>query len=80
MDETVRTDARWLLEEQYRTAENLRARIELHRFGTAKENWYHWILDRLDLPADARVLEVGAGCGDLWRENAGRVPPAGGSR
>lgn len=75
MNEAVRTDSRWLLEEQYRTAENLQSRIEIHRFGTAKENWYHWIVDRLDLPADARVLELGAGRGDLWRENAGRVPP-----
>jgi len=75
VDETVRTDARWLREEQYRTAENLGARIALHRFSTAQDNWYHWILDRLDLSPTARVLELGAGRGDLWRENAGRVPP-----
>lgn len=74
MDGAIRTDAR-RLEEQYRTSENLQSRIEIHRFGTAKENWYHWVLDRLDLPADARVLELGAGRGDLWSENAGRVPP-----
>lgn len=74
MDGAIRTDAD-RLDEQYRTSENLRARIGIHRFGTAKENWYHWVLGRLDLPANARVLELGAGRGDLWSENAGRVPP-----
>jgi SAM-dependent methyltransferase len=60
---------------QYRTDANLRARVELHeRFGTNPRGWYRWVLDQLDLPADARVLEVGCGSGGLWVRNAGRVP------
>jgi ubiquinone/menaquinone biosynthesis C-methylase UbiE len=36
-----------------------------------------WLFDQLALPAACRVLELGAGPGDLWRKNAGRIPPGG---
>ncbi|MBN2006976.1 MAG: methyltransferase domain-containing protein [Anaerolineae bacterium] len=63
------------LREQYQTDANLNARIALHRlFNTNPYSWYHWSFDRYDLPPDARVLELGCGPADLWRENAGRIP------
>jgi SAM-dependent methyltransferase len=64
------------LASQYRDAANLNARIALHkRFSTNPEGWLHWVFGRLTLPAECRILELGCGPGDLWRENAERIPP-----
>ena len=60
---------------QYRDASNLGARVALHeRFSTNGHPWQRWVFDRFDLPADARVLEVGCGPGSLWAENLDRLP------
>jgi len=64
-----------LLCQQYRTDANLNARIDLHRrFSANPYPWHRWVFDQLALPADARILELGCGPGDLWRENADRIP------
>lgn len=61
--------------EQYRNAANLNTRISLHRsFSTNKYGWQRWILDQLHFPPGSRLLELGGGTGDLWRENQDRVP------
>lgn len=63
------------VESQYRDALNLNARAALHeRFGTNLRPWHRWVFDRLDLPREARVLEIGCGPGKLWRENLDRIP------
>lgn len=61
--------------DQYRTAGNLNARITLHqRFSTNQYGWQRWVFDRLHLPAEARILELACGVGDLWLENESRIP------
>jgi SAM-dependent methyltransferase len=65
-----------LLERQYRTPVNLQARMELHRrFGTGQGSWFRWLLDRMEIPPRARILELGCGTGTLWRENLERIAP-----
>ena len=60
---------------QYRDSSNLSARASLHtRFSSDKTLWFKWVFDRIDLPENARVLELGCGTGLLWRENLGRIP------
>lgn len=71
--------------QQYADAGNLNARIALHkRFSTSDEPWTGWVLDQISSAlaaldgggaASVRVLELGAGPGTLWSENAGRIPP-----
>jgi SAM-dependent methyltransferase len=69
-------DRTFLLEEQYRTADNLRTRIALHeRFSTSPQPFPEWVFDRLDLPAEADILEVGCGNGNLWAANQERIAP-----
>jgi SAM-dependent methyltransferase len=68
------TDQRYLRAEQYRDAANLRARMALHeRFSVNHYPWQRWVFDRLNLPAQCRVLELGCGPGKLWLENADRL-------
>lgn len=71
------TDKNYLVNDQYRDADNLNARMRLHQlFSVNPNNWHRWVFDHFeDLPADARVLEVGCGPGQLWRENEDRIPP-----
>ena len=65
------------LDDQYRDATNLNARIRLHeRFSVNKYGFHPWIFDHFEgLPAEARILEVGCGPGRLWRANQDRIPP-----
>lgn len=65
------------LGKQYATDANLRARIDLHeRFSTQKEPWHRWLLDRIALPDGARVLEVGCGPAEFWKQNLDRLDPS----
>jgi ubiquinone/menaquinone biosynthesis C-methylase UbiE len=60
---------------QYRNAGNLNARIALHqRFSTNPYGWLRWVFDQFQLAPQCRILEIGCGTGDLWRENLDRIP------
>ncbi|MFZ6028522.1 MAG: class I SAM-dependent methyltransferase [Chloroflexota bacterium] len=50
-------------------------RIDLHvRFSTNKKGMAPWFLEQLSLPADAHVLELGCGSGNIWLTNLPRIP------
>lgn len=69
------SDDQALLEEQYRTTSNLRARISLHeRFSTNPSSYPRWVFDGYAFGERADVLEVGCGDGMIWCENADRIP------
>lgn len=67
---------RYLLEQQYKNADNLQARIQLHqRFGKkTTTDWQRWVFDHFHTPATSNVLELGCGPGNLWRNNTERIP------
>jgi SAM-dependent methyltransferase len=70
-----RTDPTFLLERQYRTTENLRARIDCHeRFSTSAERWPEWVFAHYAFGDQAYVLEVGCGDASIWLENRERIP------
>ena len=63
------------LKEQYRDGTNLEARIALHaRFSTARQGFHQWLFAHIDVPHDARILELGCGTGQMWRTLGARVP------
>ncbi len=70
-------DKQYLTTIQYRDSSNLHARASLHaRYGANGYPWFSWLFDHVAkvAPANAAVLEVGAGPGGLWRENLDRMP------
>lgn len=70
------TDSNYLQNDQYRNADNLNARIALHeRFSTNPQGWFPWLWDRLtELPAEAKILELGCGSGAMWMACPERIP------
>src|SRR5262249_33796186 len=70
----VSVSERALVEEQYSTTSNLRARIALHeRFSTSSLSYPRWTFDGYAFADRADVLEVGCGDAMIWRENADRI-------
>ena len=71
--ETTSDPAR-ILREQYKDGSNLSARFRLHQgFSTNRYGLMRWILDRIEIPENASVLELGCGTGVLWRGSV-KVP------
>lgn len=69
-------DQNYLLESQYKDSSNLNARMALHkRFSTNSQGWFNWVFDQFSsLPANANILEIGCGTGELWKECASQIP------
>lgn len=69
------TDPDYLLRRQYADASNLQARVALHqRFSTNPQGLPRWFMEQLQIPENARVLEVGCGPGGFWSELAETIP------
>lgn len=70
------TDQQYLKDDQYKDSTNLDARFAIHKhYSTNPYGWMTWVFNHyLDLPADARILEVGCGPAYLWKENIQRIP------
>ena len=67
----------YLREVQYRDDRNVEARINLHeRFSVNPRGWHRWVFERLAIPPDASVLELGCGPGTLWAKNRDRIDPS----
>lgn len=63
--------------DQYKTSSNLSARIRLHQdYSTTDESPISGTFDLMleYIPENAKILELGTGRGDLWKENTHRIP------
>jgi len=69
------SDQTYLLNDQYKDAAQLEARVQLHLlYSTNKYGWQQWCFDQYALPAAATVLELGCGPAYLWKTNLNRLP------
>ncbi len=71
-------DPAYLQAEQYRSDQNLAARMALHaRFSTSPIDWYAWQFQRMEplVPRGGHLLEVGCGPAAFWAFNLVAVPP-----
>jgi ubiquinone/menaquinone biosynthesis C-methylase UbiE len=69
------TDPEYLKYEAYEDADDLKIRIDIQaRFSTNPVSWYRWLLEKLELPEDGRVLDLGSGPGDLWADHTHQIP------
>lgn len=61
------------LKEQYKTAENLSVRGILHSYNTNRTDWEEWCFSKMEIPDEARILELGCGTGSFWRKNSSKL-------
>lgn len=66
-------DPQWV-SAQYKDASRFDARVGIYRFAKDPERWTEWLWKRIAFEPGERALEVGAGPGNLWRDNAARLP------
>lgn len=60
---------------QYRDSARFDVRVQIYAlYDTSPESWMRWLFERLAIGKGERVLELGCGTGNVWRENAERVP------
>ncbi len=60
---------------QYQNATNISARIRLHQeYSTNPMGWFHWIYEQAKIQDGMKILEIGCGNGELWKENLEYLP------
>lgn len=70
----MRIDKEYLLNHQYHIADNLQARIQLHRYGTNKEPFWSWVANKYPFRSGDKILEVGCGLGTFWLDVINKIP------
>jgi len=69
------SNSRHILQEQYKTSQNIDARVRLHKECSVNPiGWFPWVYAQCGLFDGCRVLELGCGNGALWSENADNIP------
>jgi len=70
------SDREYLRQVQYCTADNLNARIRIHkRFTTGSQSWEDFIFEHLPDLSGKRLLALGCGNAAQWRANRQRFAP-----
>ncbi len=59
---------------QYKNDDNLKNRISIHDYSTSKEEWFHWLYERLGITPGMKILDIGCGTGLLWKRVADLLP------
>lgn len=58
------------VKEQYKNSANLNTRISIHsKYSTNKMGFGNWIVSNYEIKKGMRILELGCGTGDMWKEH-----------
>ncbi|MFV0392883.1 MAG: MerR family transcriptional regulator [Coprobacillaceae bacterium] len=58
----------------YKSTSNLLRRIELHnKYSTNPVLWFTWVYQQIDFLKTNKLLEIGCGNGELWKQNKGSL-------
>lgn len=69
------SNAKHTLQEQYKTTQNIDARVRLHKECSLNpQGWFPWVFSHCSLFPGCRVLELGCGNGALWSDNVTQIP------
>jgi ubiquinone/menaquinone biosynthesis C-methylase UbiE len=60
--------------EQYATSKNLEARLNIYRYSTNPKTFSQWLTEQIAPGRDLKILELGCGTGNLWKELQGSFP------
>lgn len=67
--------ARHTLQEQYKTTQNIDARVRLHKECSVNPTgWFPWVFSHCHLTEGLRILELGCGNGALWIDSKESIP------
>lgn len=69
------TNMESMVKEQYKTDENFKLRGDLHSYSVNKEDWNTWCFNKMEIPNNARILELGCGTGHFWIKNKNNINP-----
>ena len=57
------------VKKQYANSDNLSTRISIHdKYSTNKMGFGNWIFSNYRIESGMKILELGCGTGDMWRE------------
>lgn len=73
-DKNLQINKEYLKEKQYKQSKYLEARIAIHKFGTGKESFHKWVWDKLGVNKPVKILDVGCGTAEFWKENYAGLP------
>ena len=63
-----------VVKQQYATANNLNTRISIHdKYSTNKMGFGNWIISNYRINKGMKVLELGCGTGDIWKNRASLI-------
>lgn len=62
-------------EKQYQTSENLDIRIAIHqKYSKNPQGFSSWIFEQYKVCEGSKILELGCGNGNIWKENITKLP------
>lgn len=68
------TKDREVIIQQYLNDENLSRRITIHDYSTSTVNYYSWLLEKIELSPNMKVLDIGCGNASFWQSVAEELP------
>ncbi|WP_051986319.1 class I SAM-dependent methyltransferase [Clostridium amazonitimonense] len=64
-----------VVKEQYKNGVNLQTRISIHeKYSVNKKGFGNWIFEHYTINEKYRILELGCGNGDMWRNHINDIP------